>query len=484
MKLSTLLKDLEIQEIHGPKSIDITGISNHSQRVGPGNLFIAKRGKITDGNLYTPEAAASGAVAILSDMYDPSLKNVTQIIDPALTELEGELVARYYEHPSRELLTLAVTGTKGKTTTTYLIRHLLESWGKRCGLIGTVEYLVGSEQYPATHTTPDVLTNHRMLRKMVQQGCEAAVMEVSSHALDQQRLWGIDFDVAAFTNLTPDHLDYHGTLENYAEAKGKLFQKCQKAVYNADSSEWRKVLKHCTVDRLSYGIENRADLKADSVKMTSLGSSFQLTYKEETVLCELPLVGLYNVSNALAAVATLIVCGYPFAETVKAVKSFHQVPGRLELVPNRLGRKIFVDYAHSGEALESVLSCLSKLKTGRLITVFGCGGDRDPGRRKAMAAASEKYSDLSIITSDNPRSEDPVKILDDILGGFTSLEKVIVESDRRKAIEKAVQVSTNDDLVLIAGKGHERFQIFSNQTVEFDDRLVAAEVCQGELASV
>jgi len=484
MKLSTLLKDLETQEIYGSKSIEITGISNHSQRVSPGNLFIAKRGEVTDGNLHTPEAVASGAVAILSDIYDPSLKNVTQIIHPSMTELEGELVARYYGHPSDELLTIGVTGTKGKTTTTYLIRHLLESQGKQCGLIGTVEYIVGQQQYPATHTTPDVLTNHRMLRKMVQENCTAAALEVSSHALDQQRLRGVDFDVAVFTNLTPDHLDYHGTFERYIEAKQKLFKKCAKAVYNADSPQWQAVLAGCPVETISFGIQNSADVMAEQIQMSSSGSQFQITYQGETILCQSPLVGLYNVSNVLAAVTALIACGDSLERTVACVKNFHQVPGRLEYVQNALGRKVFVDYAHSGESLQSVLQCLNELKTGRVITVFGCGGDRDPARRMNMASVSEKYSDLSIVTSDNPRSEDPAKIIEDILKGFSTLDHVIVESDRREAIEKAIQIATNDDLILIAGKGHERFQIFSNQMVEFDDRVVVAKVCENELATI
>jgi len=484
MKLSALLKDLEVQEIYGSKSIEITGISNHSKRVSPGNLFIAKRGQVTDGNLYTPEAVASGAVAILSDIYDPSLKNVTQIIHPSMTGLEGELIARYYGYPSQELLTIGVTGTKGKTTTTYLIRHLLESQNRRSGLIGTVEYIVGHQQYPATHTTPDVLTNHRMLRQMIQENCQAAVMEVSSHALDQDRLYGIDCDVAVFTNLTPDHLDYHGTYQNYIEAKQKLFQKCERAVYNADSPEWEKVLSQCSVETLSYGLISPADVTADQIQMSSEGSRFQVTCNGDTILCESPLVGIYNVSNVLAAIAAIVACGYPFQSTVAAVKSFHQVPGRMELVRNALGRKVFVDYAHSGESLRSVLECLHGLKKGRIITVFGCGGDRDPARRVDMARAAEKYSDISIVTTDNPRSENPEKIIEDILDGFSKLDRVIVEGDRRQAIEKAIQIAANEDLILIAGKGHERFQIFLNQMVEFDDRLVVAEVCENELATI
>lgn len=484
MKLSSLIKNIEGIDIHGSKAIEITGISNHSQRVSPGNLFIAKRGQITDGNLYTPAAVASGAVAIVTDLYDPSLKGITQLVCSNVKEIEALIAARYFDDPCEELLMIGVTGTKGKTTTTYLIRHLFESLGQRTGLIGTVEYIVGDHQYPASHTTPDNLTNQKMLREMVQKQCRNAVMEVSSHALDQERLKTIDFDVGVFTNLSPDHLDYHGTMENYIGAKRKLFKKCRKAVYNGDSKHWKQVLEGCRADLFSYAIEQEADLTAKDITMTSLGSEFTMIHKGNHVRCRSPLVGLYNISNALAAAASLIVSGFPIEAIASSLESFPQVPGRLQRVENDLGRKIYVDYAHSGESLEAVLKGLHEFKTAKIITVFGSGGDRDPARRPSMARAAEKYSDISIVTSDNPRTEDPSKIIDDILGGFSSLDNVIVESDRREAIKRAVDLASNDDLVLIAGKGHEKFQIIMNQMVEFDDRLVASEVCRESLSQV
>ncbi len=484
MKLSSLIKNIEGLEIFGSKSIVITGLSNHSQRVSPGNLFIAKRGQVTDGNLYTPAAVASGAVAIVTDLYDPSLKGVTQIVSPHVKEIEALIAARYFGDPCKELRMIGVTGTKGKTTTTYLIRHLLESLGESTGLIGTVEYIVGDHQYPASHTTPDNLTNQRMLREMVQKQCRNAVMEVSSHALDQKRLTTIDFDLGVFTNLSPDHLDYHGTMENYIAAKRKLFKKSQKVVYNGDSKHWREVLDGCRADMFSYAIEQKADLIAKDIRMSSLGSEFTLVYEGSPVRCRSPLAGLYNVSNALAAVASLIVFGFPIEAIASRLESFPQVPGRLQRVENDLGRNIYVDYAHSGESLEAVLKGLHEFKTARIITVFGSGGDRDPARRPSMAKAAEKYSDISIVTSDNPRSEDPSKIIDDILSGFSNLDTVIVESDRREAIRRAVHLATRDDLILIAGKGHEKFQIVMNQMVEFDDRLVASEVCRESLSQI
>ncbi|NGX57339.1 MAG: UDP-N-acetylmuramoyl-L-alanyl-D-glutamate--2,6-diaminopimelate ligase [Chlamydiae bacterium] len=487
MKLVKLLKDLKVQEVHGSKSIEITGISNHSQKVSPGNLFIAKQGAVTDGNLYTPEAVVSGAVAIVTDMYDPSQKNVTQIVHPNVKEIEGQLVARYYEQPAEELLMIGITGTKGKTTTSYLIHHLLESLGCRSGLMGTVEYLVGEHRYPASHTTPDVLTNHRMLREMIQQNCKGAVMEVSSHALDQNRVQCIDFDIAVFTNLTPDHLDYHKDMDHYIASKRKLFASLKEsgtAVYNADSPLWEQILEECSAKKISYAIQNPADVKASDIKLTPLGSTFIIHTQNQQVTCQSTLVGLHNVSNILSTIATALACGYSLEESVAALKGFQQVPGRLEFVKNNLGLKVYVDYAHSGESLAAVLQGLHELKTGRILTVFGCGGDRDMERRMGMARAAEKYSDISIVTTDNPRSEDPTVIIEDILRGFTNLDNVVVEADRRKAIEKAIKMAKEDDLILIAGKGHERFQIFVNIMVEFDDRVVVAEVCQSQLASV
>lgn len=487
MKLSKLLKDCEIQEVHGPKSVDITGISNHSGRVSPGNLFIAKKGSVTDGNLFTPEAVAAGAAAIVTDIYDPSLKHVTQIIHPSPRDLEGKLVARYYQHPSREMLMVGVTGTKGKTTTSYLVYHLFNSLGLPTGLTGTVEYIVGEERYPATHTTPDVLTNHRMLRKMIQQKCRGAVMEVSSHALDQGRVECIDFDIAVFTNLTPDHLDYHKDMDHYIQSKQGLFTSLKKdgtAIFNADSPHSERIIRQCPAKKISYGIGNDADLRGTDIELTPYGSHFSVSYGNETVSCRTPLAGKYNVSNTLGAIGAALAAGFSLQEAAGALVDFQQVPGRLELVKNDLGLKVYVDYAHSGESLAVVLQTLLNLKTGRIITIFGCGGDRDIARRMGMARSAEEFSDMVIVTTDNPRSEDPLEIIEDILRGFASPEKVIVEPDRRKAIEKGVALATEDDLILIAGKGHERFQVFANKTVEFDDRTVVAEICQNQLASI
>lgn len=490
MKLKKLLKDISIKAIKGSKEINISGICANSKVVAPGNLFIAKRGRSEDGNRFIPEAIAGGAVAILTDIFNPTLKNIVQLIHPEnakepFQEIEGALAANYYEHPSQNLFLVGITGTNGKTTTSYLIKHLLDSLQIPTGLIGTIEHVVGQHRYQAVRTTPDVTTNHKMLREMVLQGCKAAVMEVTSHGLDQGRVAQIEFDVGVFTNLSVDHLDYHVTMDDYCKAKQLLFKSLKKgkkntkkwAVVNADSPWSPQILENCPAEILTYGIESPANLRAINLKLTALGTSFELIYQEKQLSCHLPLVGRFNVYNALAAIEAVLTRGLPLEEIVPRLASFGSVPGRLEPVPNTLGLKIFVDFAHSDDALKSVLETLKEFKTGRIITVFGCGGDRDRTKRPKMARVVEQYSDVIMVTSDNPRSEDPSAICQEIIAGFQSNAHYKIELDRKAAIAMAVEIAEKEDIVLIAGKGHEKYQIFAHQTIEFDDRKVASDSC-------
>jgi UDP-N-acetylmuramoyl-L-alanyl-D-glutamate--2,6-diaminopimelate ligase len=489
MKLKKLFKDIPVKDIKGSKDVEITGLCNNSKLVSPGNLFVARKGRSDDGAQYIPEAIEAGAAAVLTDIYDPSLKNITQIIHPNPNAIEGVLAAHYYQKPSDELFMVGITGTNGKTTTSFLVKYLLDKLNVSCGLIGTIEYIIGQHRHQATRTTPDVITNHKMLREMILHDCKAAVMEVTSHALDQGRVEYIDFDVAIFTNITLDHLDYHATMENYAEAKRKLFLSLSphakkshsikpKAVINADSPWQQKMVEVCPADVLTYGIENPADLKASDIKLTQTGTTFTVTYQKHSVAFNWPLIGRFNVYNALAAISVGLIRGQTLENLKDMMSFFPSVPGRLESVNNALGLKIYVDFAHSDDALLNVFDCLQELKTGRIITVFGCGGDRDRSKRPKMAQVCEEHSDICIITSDNPRSEDPQAICNEIISGFKSNEVYLVELDRRKAIEKAIEIATPDDIVLIAGKGHETYQMFAHKTIEFDDRKIAAEICQ------
>jgi len=309
MKLKNILKNIPIKQFKGSKEIEISGICANSKLVGPGNLFIAKKGRSDDGCQYIPEAISGGAVAILSDIYDPSLKQIAQLIHPDVASIEGEIAANYYQFASQELFMVGITGTNGKTTSSFLIKHLLDHLDGPCGLIGTIEYIIGQHRYQASRTTPDVCTNHKLLREMVRQGCHSAVMEVTSHALDQGRVQHIDYDAAVFTNLSLDHLDYHQTMENYCNAKTKLFSSlnsssrrnkkfAKTAIVNADNPWHKQMLKECSVRAITYAIENSADLRALDINLTAKGTSFTLSYGGESVPCYWPLTGRFNVYNA------------------------------------------------------------------------------------------------------------------------------------------------------------------------------------------
>lgn len=475
MKLKKLIQQISDIEVKGSREIEITGLCANSKLVSPGNLFIAKKGLKVDGGRFIPDAIAAGAVAVLTDMYDPFLE-VVQLIHPDVAKIEAILAAAYYQHPSSALKMIGITGTNGKTTTSFLIKHLLDTAGVKTGVIGTIEWIIGDSHFPASMTTPDVITNHKLLKEMVGAKCQAAVMEATSHALVQNRIGEIGFDIALFTNLTQDHLDYHGDMESYARAKERLFLGLSEdkwAIFNADDpTQFGTKAKI-----LTYGIEQPADLKAKDLKLSDKGIQFTAVYKGLAIECKSPLIGRFNVYNLLAAIAAGLCFGLTIEHCVTALKTFKGVPGRLERVKNRLGLNIFVDFAHTDDALERVLETLIPIKKGKLITVFGCGGDRDKQKREKMGRVVSRLSDGAIITSDNPRSEDPEAIIQQILKGFDSKCPFSVEVDRYKAIQKAIEQMGKDDILLIAGKGHEKEQIFAHKVIPFDDVEVAKQCC-------
>ncbi len=479
MKLKLLFKKIPQAQIKGSKDVSITGLSTNSKLVSPGNLFIARKGRMHDGGSYIPEALEAGACAVLTDLYDPSLKSTIQVIHPSIASIEGTLAAEFYHNPAEELFLVGITGTNGKTTSSFLIKHLLDQFQGPCGLIGTIEYIVGTSHYNATRTTPEVTANHKMLREMRNQGCTSAVMEVTSHALDQGRVDKIDYDVAVFTNLTQDHLDYHPTMEEYCQAKNLLFKNLGKeawAVINQDSPWMPKITAGCQANILTYGIEQSADLRATEIRLEKGGTRAKVTYQGKALECFFPLTGRFNVYNCLAAMGVALAKKVSFETVIERIKSLPSVRGRLEPVENDLRLKIYVDFAHSDDALKNVLQTLNEVKTGKIITVFGCGGDRDKTKRSKMGAVCEQHSDLCIITSDNPRSEDPNAICKEIATGF-QLQGYAIEPDRRAAIKKAILLAQPDDIILIAGKGHETYQIFATKTIEFDDVAIARDIC-------
>lgn len=480
MKLKQLLKNISEVTVKGSKEIEISGITSNSKYVSPGNLFIAKKGSKLHGGNFIQQAFNIGAAAVLTDMYDPLLKQFVQVIHPDVNRIEALLASTYYNRPSDDLWMVGVTGTNGKTTTTYAIRHVLEVCKISCGLIGSIEYIAGRNRYKASLTTPDTCMNQKLLREMSNQGCKACVMEVSSHAMEQGRVDYIDYDVAVFTNFSHEHLDYHGTMENYFQAKAKLLRGLKSgsvALINGDDSWADRFIEASKAPILTYGIEKKADIQAKDIELMTTGSRFVVSYQGREQRFEWPLVGRFNVYNALACIATVLNKGVEIEAIAAALASFHTVPGRLDPVKNALGVSIFVDHAHKPEALKTVLKTLRELSTGKIITVFGCGGDRDRQKRPLMASISETFSDVSIVTSDNPRSEDPQAIASEIVSGFSKPEQHMIELDRKKAICKAIDGAKKGDIILIAGKGHETEQIFASRTIDFDDRRVAKEYC-------
>lgn len=444
MKLKKLLTGLDVS-VKGQKDVTITGISEHSKLLAPGNLFIAANGAVD----FVNDAINAGASAILTDLYNPFL-DIAQIIHPNPAEIAHKILSAFY--PINKLKLIGITGTNGKTTTAYLIAHLLGN----CGMLGTIEYIVGQHRRPARLTTPDLATTYKLLHEMQAAGQSHAVMEVSSHGLDQGRVQGLNFDLGIFTNISQDHLDYHGDMETYLEAKKKLFAQSKESLLNADCP--------IGVQGKTYSIDTPSDYQAKDVKLSTKGSTFNVNGRTYSS----PLPGRFNIYNVLAA---LVAAGFP---DNKRLASFPGVPGRMEVV--RTEPTVIVDFSHTPEALENALKTLLELKPKRLIVTFGCGGNRDRAKRPLMGAIAEKYATYSIITSDNPRNEPPQEIIDEILLGLKTPSKYSVEPDRRKAIHSAIHMADKGDIVLIAGKGHETSQLIDGRALPFDDRQVAKEV--------
>jgi UDP-N-acetylmuramoyl-L-alanyl-D-glutamate--2,6-diaminopimelate ligase len=466
MKLRQLLKDIPVV-VRGSQELDIVAMTANSKMASPGCLFIAKRGKTGDGHRFILDAIAGGAIAILTDTYDPFLK-VTQLIHSDVNQLEPLLGNRFYHHPSEKLSLFGVTGTSGKTTTTFLIHHLF----KNCGLIGTVAWMTGKKILPSSHTTPDLLTLLHLLHEMEEEGCQSAAIEVSSHALDQGRVDGVKFAAAVYTNLSQDHLDYHASMDEYAAAKARLFKTLDSvAIVNGDDPWADFMVKESPAQVIRFGFSGKCDLLASDLQLTPSGMKFIVHWKGEGVAFQTQLIGRFNVYNILGAAGVALSQGIDLKTIAESIKVFSGVPGRLERINNQRNLQVFVDYAHKPEALKNVLETLQEFKQGKIITVFGCGGNRDALKRPLMASIAEKLSDVVIVTNDNPRQEDPQKIAQEIIQGF-QLKNHCVELDRKRAIEKALSLATPDDMILIAGKGHENYQIFANETVPFDDREV------------
>ena len=495
MKLKEIIAPLDTREIIGDTSIAIKEISCHSGTIGKNSLFLAIKGNKFDGHDFISEALARGARAIISENAGEKRGGVAWItVSDSRTALA--LVAdQFYRHPSWNQKVIGITGTNGKTTTSYILESIFKAGGYQPGVIGTINYRFGNSLRTSVNTTPDSLDLQKMLREMLNAKISPVFLEISSHALEQKRIAGIQFDAGVFTNFSPEHLDYHQNLENYFQAKLKFFsqfldgsekKKERHAVINADDSRSKTIEKKTLSNIIRYGIKNNAEVKAEGVDLKKDGIAALINTPVGSFPIRSFLIGEFNLYNILAAIGVSVTQKIPLPVIKKGIENLKRVPGRLEKVETGSGPTVFIDYAHTSDALQRVLINLQGNYPGRIVTVFGCGGDRDKKKRPLMGKISARYSDLSIITSDNPRGEDPEKIIGQIERGIKEAgikryspevtaedagEKgYLLVPDRRKAIKRAISLATPGDVVIIAGKGHENYQIIGIRNFFFNDR--------------
>lgn len=502
MKLKNLLLRTRPLGTQGNCDVEVENLSLDSRKVSRGTLFFAVPGEKTDGVRYIKDALNRGALGIVSqqkyssspgaDAEDLARPHAAVLVSD-VREALADMANAFYGDPSLAMKVAGATGTNGKTTTTFLIKHLCDEALWRCGLVGTVRYEIGEEILPAERTTPDALDLQKMLARMRDAGCKSVSMEVSSHAASQHRVRGVNFDCVVFTNLTQDHLDYHKTMEAYFEAKASLLlglgsQRFKKgtAVVNSDDGYGQQLIRRlhqASIPTLTFGMGIRADFRASALRADSHGSTFQLDAIGKSWLVRTPLIGRFNVMNTLGAIAAAHALGIPVRDSVLAMASAPSIPGRMQPVPAKRSFRVFVDYAHTEDALRNALKTLRELQPRRLIVVFGCGGDRDRGKRPRMGQVAEELADWTVVTSDNPRSESPDAIASEIVTGMRGANNEIV-LDRAAAIRKAIFMAQPQDIVLIAGKGHEGTQVTGEMVVPFDDLSVAKSAVEARLPEV
>ena len=496
MILSKLLENVRVtkmfQTLYGrmvvTHDVEVRRIQYDSRKVERGDMFVAIRGAGKDGHTFIASAIENGAKVIIVDddgaMPDSFFMHagVVKVVVANTRVALATIAANYFNHPAAKLTMVGVTGTNGKTTTTHLMKSILETHGWKTGLLGTIEYRIGDEIFPATHTTPESLELHELLSTMVNSECRSAVMEVSSHALEQHRVEGIGFQAAAFTNLTQDHLDYHVTMDEYFNAKKMLFEQLHPdswAIVNVDDEWGKKMIESTKARTISYSALLPADLQAKQISLSMQGTTFTVVHRGEETMIESSLIGRFNVSNILAAFGMGIALGIPKATVRQGIRETHTVRGRFERIVSPKGWTAVIDYAHTPDALHKALMAVHDVfdasQRGRIITVFGCGGNRDRGKRPKMAGIATTASDITIVTSDNPRHEDPELIIDEIMTGVQIGKKVYRESDRAKAIRKGLELAMPGDVILIAGKGHEDYQVIGDKKIHFSDREVVEE---------
>lgn len=454
---------------------EISSVTDNTKKVRKDCIFVCVKGGSFDGHDAAAEMLEKGAAVIVAER-DLGLGN-KQIITDNSRKFYGELCAAWFDHPEKKLKIIGVTGTNGKTTITNVIKNIFMKNGVKTGLIGTICNEIGDETVHTDNTTPMAFDYMCLLDKMVKAGCKYAVMEVSSFGLVQHRIGPTHFDMGIFTNLTQDHLDYHKTMENYYQAKKMMFDECDYALINTDDEYGRRIFSEISCKKERYGISSEADYYADAIKIKSDGTSFWYCYNGKSQLVNMKMTGMFNVSNVTAAISVCLKAGLPIEDILKAVSEYNGVKGRCEIIPTGRDFTVICDYAHTPDAVENILKSVREYTEGRLICLFGCGGNRDAKKRPLMAKAAAKFADRLIITSDNPRDEIPEAIIDDILAGFKDSEipfDVVV--DRTKAIHHSLKIAEKGDIIVLAGKGHEDYQVLpGNEHIHFDEREIVSE---------
>ena len=476
MKLSTLLQGVEVLKTNAPLDLEISQVHYDSRNVTPGSLFVAVTGFVTDGNKYIPMALEKGAAAVVTAV-EPK-EDIPYILVSSDRLALALIGANFYGHPAKSMTLIGVTGTNGKTSTTLLLKHVLETVrGAKVGLIGTMDNMIGDMAVPAQRTTPESLDLQALFAQMRDAGCNYVIMEVSSHAITLERVGGVCFDAAAFTNLTEDHLDFHKTMENYCDAKAELFARSKACVANRDDEWFERICRKAKTRVFTTSARERADLYAEDQQYLSDGVAFTAVCSGEKAQVKLPIPGKFTVYNALTVIAIALQLGISLGECAAALTSARGVKGRVEVVPTP-GKPytVLIDYAHTPDGLENVLSSVKGFCKGRLIAVFGCGGDRDPIKRPIMGRIGAEIADIAIVTSDNPRTEEPMAIIRDILAGIPAdRENVEVIENRPKAIHHAMDIAEKDDIIVLAGKGHETYQEIHGVKHHLDEREVVAQ---------
>ena len=478
LKLSELLKNVKTDSIY--TDCEVSDITDKSNEITKDCVFVCIKGNHFDGHSVAKQAEEMGACAVIAE-YDTGVKN--QIIVESTRDAYSRICGAFYGNPAEKLKLIGVTGTNGKTTTTFLIKNIFDKLSIKSGLIGTVKNITGDKEYVSSLTTPDSKELQRLYAEMVDSGCEYCIMEVSSQALAQGRVDGCHFDIAVFTNLTQDHLDYHGTFENYAKAKRKLFEICDTAVINADDEYAHTMVDSLPCKVYTFGVKtDNTDFSAKNVKCFSDSVQYEFLTPDNIGRINIKIPGRFTVYNSMGAAVCAVLAGADFDSIISAVSQSKGVPGRVEVVDTDTDYTVLIDYAHSPDGLENVISSLRETTDGRIITVFGCGGDRDRTKRPKMGKIVGDLADVAVVTSDNPRSEDPDLIVKDVLEGMTNCKaqiKTLV--NRTDAIKYAMSIAKAGDVVLLAGKGHETYQILNTGKIHYDEREVVADILKGKI---